>query len=601
MQLTLIILVSIFYCQTNNNSYDLSKNIDKEIKQARAFERANMLDEAMDIYVNVINVKPNSVQAIKRIKSIFRSNQDTTTIRNVLKKYEDNILKDPVLMIEIMELNIWTNNDSWMKIGNQVYTLFNDNPKIISLLLGRIINNGFINFAITYIEQYRNKIDDFYSLELGNYYTSKMLFENSLEEYLLYLKYNPQNYKIVSNRIMMFPNISEIQKKCIKILNDSSIQNSKLILSDIEFRAENFEESYYLLKNNYNNPNDLIEFAQEVSKLNLYDKAIGIYSDIIDGEFNKKIRNKALMGIANCFEKKTVTPNYILPISSLFDNKSILECPLYEINENLMPPLWNAISIYDSLSYKSENALLKLADIKFKGLNDIDSSIKLYKKLIIKENDNIKFQAGLNLVDAYLVKGELNNANSTINNLKKQFEDKHMEIAIKELTISFFLGSIEESLNISNKLLEKLNKRNSNYNEILSLKSTLLLFMNNDVQFKEYSLTQLLIFQNKKMQALENLLVFTEKIDPLIQDMVYYQIALLSLSFNDTDLSVSMLNNISNNSIYIEMAAVLKAEIFDYIVNDKSKAVDIYLNILNSYPNSINYENIRFRLREIAS
>ena len=66
-------------------------------------------------------------------------------------------------MIEIMELNIWTNNDSWMKIGNQVYTLFNDNPKIISLLLGRIINNGFINFAITYIEQYRNKIDDFYS------------------------------------------------------------------------------------------------------------------------------------------------------------------------------------------------------------------------------------------------------------------------------------------------------------------------------------------------------------------------------------------------------------------------------------------------------
>ena len=141
---------------------------------------------------------------------------------------------------------------------------------------GKLSNNGFIDFAITYIEQYRNKIDDFYSLELGNYYTSKMLFENSLEEYLLHLKYNPQNYKIVSNRIMMFPNISEIQKKCIKILNDSSIQNSKLILSDIEFRAENFEESYYLLKNNYNNPNDLIEFAQEISKLNLYDKAIEI-------------------------------------------------------------------------------------------------------------------------------------------------------------------------------------------------------------------------------------------------------------------------------------------------------------------------------------
>ena len=51
----------------------------------------------------------------------------------------------------------------------------------------------------------------------------------------------------------------------------------------------------------------------------------------------------------------------------------------------------------------------------------------------------------------------------------------------------------------------------------------------------------------------------------------------------------------------MEMASILSAEIFDYVINDKSKAVDIYLNILNNYPNSINYEDIRYRLREIAS
>ena len=593
MKMFFVLFISIFFCQSNN--------INKEIKQARAFERANMLNEAMQIYTDIINANPNNIQAIKRIKSIFRSNQDTTSIKNILTKYQNKTIKDPILLIELMELNIWANNPSWSQIGSEIYTSYNDNQKIISLLLGKIINNGLIDYAIKYIERHRVKIDGFYSLELGNYYTSRMQYENAMDEYLLHLKHNPQNYKIISNRIMIFPNMLEIQNKCIAKLNDSSIKNSKLILSDIEFRNENFDKSYFLLKNNYNKQSELIEFAHQISKLNLYDRAITIFSDIINGDFDKNIRSKALMEIANCFEQKTVLPDYILPISSLFENTSILNCPLYEINEELMPPLWKAISIYDSLSSKSENALLKLADIKFKGLNDIDSSVRLYKKLITSKNNEVKLTAGLNLVDAYVVKGKLDDANTLLNDLRTQFNDKNAQIGIKELIISFFSGMIQESLNIANILLDTLNKNDPKYNEVLSLKNTLLLFMNNDAQFKEYSSIQLLIFQNKKIQALEKLLVFSEDIDTLIKDIVNYQIAILSLSFNDINLSLSILNSINTKSIYMEMATILKAEIFDYVINNKSKAVDIYLNILNNYPDSINYENIRLRLREIAS
>ena len=48
------------------------------------------------------------------------------------------------------------------------------------------------------------------------------------------------------------------------------------------------------------------------------------------------------------------------------------------------------------------------------------------------------------------------------------------------------------------------------------------------------------------------------------------------------------------------MSEILKAEIFDYIIDDKEEAVNMYLEILNTYPNSIHYDNIRYRLREIA-
>ena len=185
MKMFFVLFISIFFCQSNN--------INKEIKQARAFERANMLNEAMQIYTDIINTNPNNIQAIKRIKSIFRSNQDTTSIKNILIKYQNKTIKDPILLIELMELNIWANNPSWSQIGSEIYTSYNDNQKIISLLLGKIINNGLIDYAIKYIERHRVKIDGFYSLELGNYYTSRMQYENAMVEYLLHLKYNPQN------------------------------------------------------------------------------------------------------------------------------------------------------------------------------------------------------------------------------------------------------------------------------------------------------------------------------------------------------------------------------------------------------------------------
>ena len=51
---------------------------------------------------------------------------------------------------------------------------------------------------------------------------------------------------------------------------------------------------------------------------------------------------------------------------------------------------------------------------------------------------------------------------------------------------------------------------------------------------------------------------------------------------------------------YIEEIVVLQGEIYDYILLDYSKAADIYLSFLESFPKSIYYDSIRLRLRELA-
>ena len=62
-----------------------------------------------------------------------------------------------------------------------------------------------------------------------------------------------------------------------------------------------------------------------------------------------------------------------------------------------------------------------------------------------------------------------------------------------------------------------------------------------------------------------------------------------------------MLNEIPEDSAYIESALLLKAEIYDYILNDISKAVNVYLYFLDKFPDSIHYDTIRLRLRGLTS
>ena len=49
------------------------------------------------------------------------------------------------------------------------------------------------------------------------------------------------------------------------ILTQSNVVGSKLLLSDLEFRAGNFEQSYSLLLANYTNPAEVLQFAQQLS------------------------------------------------------------------------------------------------------------------------------------------------------------------------------------------------------------------------------------------------------------------------------------------------------------------------------------------------
>ena len=328
-----------------------------------------------------------------------------------------------------------------------------------------------------------------------------------------------------------------------------------------------------------------------------------IINQIFKTKRDKKTIEDAIYQLAQIFEEQIINSKNNVLLSYNTNRNQLLNSPFNKINQEKNNLLEKAINIYDSLriSTKKIKPQFHLAEIKYKILADYDSSLKLYNNIIQHKNNDFYNQSIERKIDVMISQGKLEKALDFINkNINIKDEDLKINLLIKEIQILYYQNDTE---NLSSKL-DYIMKQNilshKYYNDILSIMNDVLIF-NDDVNFEKYAQAMLKLYQNKRTEAL-NILEGLVNIDnDQIRDKIIYQYAYLNFLQGNIEKTVLVLNNISFDSGYKEKAILLKAEIYDYIEEDKSKAVDLYLLFLNDYPISIHYESIRMRLRKLAS
>jgi tetratricopeptide (TPR) repeat protein len=126
------------------------------------------------------------------------------------------------------------------------------------------------------------------------------------------------------------------------------------------------------------------------------------------------------------------------------------------------------------------------------------------------------------------------------------------------------------------------------------------MLFSDDSNFKKYSLAMHKIYQNKRPEAISILETMINIDNELIADKIRFDCAYLYFSQGDNDRAIELIKAINDNSPFKEQAILFEAEIFDYILKNKSKAAELYLLFLDDFKLSIYYESVRFRLRELA-
>ena len=612
----LIIFVYIAFSQTlsskelkqmlETNTSINNSIIKQQFSKAKTQERLGNWDRALELYIKINSAEPGNPQYFQPIKRLLIQKSEFDILLDITQKYviaRNNEIKS---QFELLDVYIKMNNkNEWENIINNALLNYGDQINVMKALIQKLVLNNKYEIAYNTIKKLRLQAEweDFFSLEMGAYFGIQMAFEESVNEYLIYLNKNPSKVQIISDKIMIFPNDPLITKRIEQILINSEISNSYIILSDLYFKNQEYDKAYSIL-NNHNNFEKIFEHTQDLVIIGEYERSEKILLDILNSNASSKILKYAVFEIAKIFESKMINNQYDLNISGFYKNNPFLTSPFLSLEDTGIETMYKAINLYDSLRvvHKDPYAIYRLGELRFRVLGDLDGASRFFEQVtIISKDQNLINSSRARLVDIYISKGNLDAAEKYIINHYDITSNNNLELNLKYIQIQFLKGNLDITKNYLMEIVERMPMNKEIYNNILEILTILIPFERYPEYFQLFVECQHLIIQNKRTEAIQHLNLLYEIPEIFIQEMCFYQQAWLTYLQGDIQNAQNLLNQINNNTIFSELALIFYGEIEDYYFNNFSNAINIYLEFLEKYPMSIYYDDIRLRLKNITS
>ena len=537
-----IILILISHLISNENNI----NSTQLLKTADELEKINKIDDALKVYMQLFDMNKSNPTYFKKIKKILLQEKRYEELIIIYQQHIKNFdtSKDTFLIeVELLEVKIWNQSNDW-----EVYL------------------NNLINKYIENTEQYN------YAIKKNKFkYIVQQLTKNEKgnEAYELVKKIRKYFKKEIKKNNFKKNNLSEqdtafLSREMIAIFSNKK-QYKKAIQESILFLKSNPKNNFY----NTTLKEQIITFGNEI----INNRKVS--------DFNFPITNKQ-------FNANT------------FFNYEALETYNQE-DINYMINMYNEMIKND---IAKNEAKLELAHINYKILNDLDNAYKLYVELE-NENTQISFKAAINRIDILVKKGYLDSASVSIrkkineiekNSFMYKKEEVLNDLNYKNIQILFYKGDYIKMKEALDLFIDNAKLQNKNLNDLLEIKNISLFFNEDEKNFKKYSSIQYKIKMNKDFEAIFELIQLINSENILISELAQFQYALIQIKKGNIKEAQSIIEAISNETIFSEISLIINAEIEDYLKNNYEQSIKLYEDFLNKYPNSIYKENIRKRL-----
>ena len=437
-----------------------------------------------------------------------------------------------------------------------------------------------------------------FSLELANIYRLLNKKDLMVEEYLNYVNQNPSNINYVKNILqnLLVDDEDLVSLENILIDKVQKYPNEEIyseLLIWVNLQQKNFYGAFVQAravdKRTRGDGSGILDIGMIALENRAYEDAIDIFSYVIKTHKN--------------------TINYSISRRMVIQAREGMVKNTFPINEN---EIRNLIGDYDNLvaelgvNANTVEAMRNKALLHAFYLDEKDSAILILNKIVSmpRINSRLKAKSKLDLGDIYILTGE--SWESTL--LYSQVEKTHKEQPIgyqaklKNAKLSYFKGEFELAKAHLDVLKEATTREISNDAMDLSLLIHDNTYLDStDAIMQKYAYVELLLFQNKKLEALDSLNSMADNYPGhSLVDEINFLIAKIYRQTGEFEQAISFLEKIQEHNaddILGDDALFQIGLIYENDLKNPTKAQEVYQSFLTAYPGSVFVAEARKRFR----
>lgn len=436
-----------------------------------------------------------------------------------------------------------------------------------------------------------------FAFDLADLYRRLGKKPETIESYLDFVKFNPHAVQEAENRLQDLIQedawYEELQLQLLgRIQKTGEVVYAELLIWQYIQRSNYkaaFIQAKALDKRFKENGFRIITLARAANGTGEYDVAIEAYQYVIDkGNFSTlyQVAKQELLDT----RKQKITKGF-----NYTDE---------DLNQLLFG--YNAFIEEFGLNKQTVQVLMDKAKLKAFYMHDIDSAIMIMEGLvnIVGLDKSFKNNAKLELGDYYLLKGEVWESSLLYSQVDKDMKDEPLgELArFKNAQLSYYMGDFEwaqAQLNILKGATTHLIS-----NDAIALSVFITDNMGLDTTYypmQKYAEAELLLFQNQFDLALSTLdsisMIYPQH--TLADDIVMMRakIALKRRDYTKAAEYLTKLRERYGEDILGDDATFMLAELYETVLNDKARAMELYQDLLVTYKSSVLVVEARKRFR----
>ena len=586
-----------------SQSTQSQRQVDEQL--ARSFYNNKEYDKASDLYLKLYNNYKSFHYFSQYIECLLFLENYADAEKN-LKAFikKDNTTNKWKAQISLAY--IYVKNNETEKADKYLKKLINDLPEDKSVFIqvaNTLRSRDLDEYAIALYDR-GSSIDainyKFY-MEKALAYNSIMNFEKSIENYLLQLEVDPDDYDVIKSRFSFMIRydidgsvIDEMRMAFLKKTqeNPENVMFAELLVW-FSLQMKDYEialnQEIALDRRFDDREFDIIYLARIARDNEQYDIAIKAYEYLVKKSNEGAYYPEAVVGLTEVQYVKSIAENYDRDFYSAFEQRIAAECEELNVSDKTIPIL-----------------IIRSEILTFK-LDETDKSIDLLNNVLeYNLSKYSKAKVKMALADVYLYKGEMWEATLLYSQVDKSMKEEPIghEARFKNAQLRYYMGEFDWSLAVLNILKSATSKLIANDAMSLSLLITDNLEYDT-IALKRLAKADYYIYQ-KRYELANQILDSVNIYNPNEVSMPYLltRKAYIAMENKDYELADSLYKRVYQGyaDSYIADKALLEdAILLERYLNKKEEAMDCYARLIDEYTASVYVAQARNAYRRIRN